>query len=90
MDVTQTHVGQGLELLLDLGDILEQRKGVGNGHVKQVRDARRFVLDGQRFRVVAAPAAHLAGNEHVGQEIHLDAPQSFALARLAAPARHIE
>ena len=42
-------------------------------------------------RVVEALAlAHLAGHVDVGQEVHLDALDAVALARLAAPALHVE
>src|SRR5579859_4156508 len=40
--------------------------------------------------VIPAPAAHLAQNIHVGQKIHLDAPLSLALARLAPSTRDVE
>src|SRR5205807_3631801 len=41
-------------------------------------------------RIVAAPAAHFAGDENVGQEVHLDAPLPLSPAGLAAPALDVE
>ena len=49
-----------------------------------------LVEDLERLAVVAAPAAALAGDEEIGQEVHLDAQHAVALAGLAAPALHVE
>ena len=49
-----------------------------------------LVLHLQRLVIVAPAAAHVAGDVNVRQEIHLDALQPVALARLAAPAFHVE
>ena len=40
--------------------------------------------------VVAASAAHIAGDIDIGQEIHFDALQAVALAGLAAAAFYVE
>ena len=44
----------------------------------------------QRLAVVAPPAARLALDVDVGQEVHLDAQDAVALAGLAAPALDVE
>src|SRR6266851_1937325 len=49
-----------------------------------------FVTDGQRFRIIAAAAAHFAHHVNVGKKIHFDAAQAVALAGFAAPAFHVE
>ncbi len=49
-----------------------------------------FVTDGQRFRIIAAAAAHFAHHVNVRKKIHFDAAQAVALARFAAPALHVE
>src|SRR5262249_25880679 len=44
----------------------------------------------ERLAIVPAAAAHLAGDVHVGQEVHLDRDDAVAGARLAAAALHVE
>src|SRR5713226_8472901 len=44
----------------------------------------------QRLRIVTSPPANLARNVNIRQAIHLNPPQAVALARLAAPALHVE
>ena len=44
----------------------------------------------ERLAVVALAAADVAGDEHVGQEMHLDLDQAAALAGLAAAAFDVE
>ena len=51
---------------------------------------RPWILHGQRLGIVAAAAAGVALDPHVGQEVHLDAPLPVALALLAASAGHVE
>ena len=90
LDVAEADIEQGLELLLDLRDVLKQRHRLFDGRVEQVGDGLALVLDRQRLAVVARAAAHVAQDVHVGQEVHLDALQAVALARLAAPALDVE
>ena len=47
-------------------------------------------MDLERLAVVALPAAHLAGNVDIRQELHLDLDDSVALAVLAATALDVE
>src|ERR1022692_3624017 len=49
-----------------------------------------FVFHLERFAVVTAATADVASNVDVGQEVHLDALQTIALAGFAAAAFHIE
>ena len=58
--------------------------------VERVGDREAAVLHLERLAVVAAAAARVAGDEDVGQEVHLDAQHAVALAGLAAPALHVE
>src|SRR5579864_2053037 len=44
----------------------------------------------ERVPIVALAAAYLAGDVNIGQEMHLDADDAVALARLAAAAFHVE
>ena len=58
--------------------------------VERVGDRQAAVLHLERLAVVAAAAARVAGDEDVGQEVHLDAQHAVALAGLAAAALHVE
>src|SRR4029077_6333542 len=90
LNVAEAHVHERLELLLDLRDILEHRQSFLDGEIEQVRDGIFFVVHGERLGVVPAAAADFAGDVNIRQEIHLDAAQAVALARLAAPALDVE
>jgi len=90
MDVPQTHVQQRLELLLDGRDVFQHRQGVLHRHVENIGDGATLVLYCQGLGIVAAAAADLAGDENVGQEVHLNAPQPVSLTRFAAAAFHVE
>src|SRR5213596_2670582 len=90
MDVTQSYVDERLKLLPDLRNVLEQGKRILHGHLEQVCNGCTFVLHRQRLAIVAPPAAHFAGDENVGQEVHFNAPQTVAAAGLATPAFHVE
>ena len=90
MYVAQTDVHQSFQFLPDLRDVFENLQRVFRRHIEQVGNGVAFVVDGKRFGIVPPPAAHFAGDVHIGKKIHLDAPQAVALARLAAPALHVE
>ena len=89
-DIAESHVKQRLKLALDAGDVLEERKRVLDRHVEDLGDVLPPVGDLERLAVVALSSANLAGNVHVGKEVHLDFDLAVALAGLAAAAAHIE
>src|SRR5260370_28543592 len=49
-----------------------------------------LVADSERFRIVAAAAAHFAHHINVRKKIHFDAAEAVALAGFAAAAFHVE
>src|SRR5213079_2558313 len=58
---------------------------------KSIADVLEMVVeDLERLPVVARALARLARDVDVGQEVHLDLDLPVALARLAAPAAHVE
>ena len=71
-------------------EVLEQRQRLVDGQLEHVGDRLAAVLDLERLAVVAPSLALLAGHVDVGQEVHLDRDHAVALARLAAPALHVE
>src|SRR5882672_3599239 len=90
LDVAEADVDKRFKFHADLRNVLQNFKRVANLHVEQVGNRVSFVPDRKCLGVVAAAAADFAGYVHVGQEIHFDAAQAIALARLAAAALHVE
>ena len=72
------------------GIALEELGRLLHRDVERVGDREAAVLHLERLAVVAAAAARVAGDEDVGEEVHLDAQHAVALARLAAAALHVE
>ena len=89
-DVAETHVEQRGQLARDGGNRLEERERLLDRKREHVVDVLALVLDLQRLAVVTLPMAYVAGNVHVGQEMHLDLDQPVALAGLATPALDVE
>ena len=90
VQVAEAHVVEREQLVGHAGDVAEKSNGLVHGHVEYVGDVLALVGDLQRLAVVSAAAADLAFDIHVGEKVHLDFFHSVALARLAAPAFHIE
>ena len=81
---------QRLQLVRDVGHVLEMRQRLLDVHFEHVGDALPFEAHLQRLAVEAMPFAHGAGHPHVGQKIHFQPRRAVPLARLAAPAAHVE
>src|SRR4051794_14418119 len=89
-DVVEAHVAQGSQATVDLGDLLEEVDRLLDRHLEDVGDRLALEPDLQRFPVVAATVALLAGDVDVGQEVHFDLDLPIAAAHLAAPALDVE
>src|SRR5262245_23538892 len=68
----------------------EERQRLADGEIQNVMDVAPAILHLENLRLEAPAVALIAWHEDVGQELHLDADFAFALARFAAPARHVE
>src|SRR5271166_3428016 len=90
MDVPQANVHQSLQLLLDLGEVLQDWQGIGDRRFQEIGDGVSLVLYRQRLVIVAFAAADLAQDIDIGEKIHLDTPLAFTLASLAASAGNVE
>ena len=90
VDVAEAYVDEGLELLVDGGDVLEDGDGVFDGEVEDVGDGVAVELYAEGLLVVAAAVADFAEDVDVGEEVHLDAALAFALAGFAAAALDVE
>src|SRR5688500_17644927 len=58
--------------------------------IEYLPDVEAFVRDLERLALVARAAADVARQEDVGEELHLDADDAFALTLLAPAAFHVE
>src|SRR3984957_16668760 len=90
MDVAEADVDEGLEVLVDGGDVLEEGKRVVDGQIEDVRDGVAVEFYGEGFLVVAATVADFAEDVDVGQEIHFNAALTLALAGFTASSLHVE
>src|SRR5256712_13010423 len=61
-----------------------------DGHPEHRGDGLALVVDPEGLAVVALAAADLAGDVHVGEELHLDLDDPVAGARFAASSFHVE
>ena len=90
MQIAEPHVVNRLQFARNERQLVENRQRVLNRRFQQIRNRLAAILHLQRFVVVTAPAALVAGDIHIRQEVHLNALQTIALARLAAPAFDVE
>src|SRR3984957_9801191 len=90
MYVAEPHVEQRAQLGVDLRDVFENGDSVFHRGRQQIGDRKTLVLHLQRFTVVAAAMAYVAGDVDVREEIHLDALEPIALAGFAASALLVE
>src|SRR5262249_16010608 len=89
-EVVEPHLAQDLEARKHHGHVAEHVERLGYREIEHVGDAETLPLDLQGLAVVAPAAAYLAGDLHVGEEVHLDRDDAVTGARLAATALHVE
>ena len=90
LEIAEAHRRERLERPAQRRHVLEQRERFLDAGGEHLGDALALVPHLERLAVVAPAPAHLAGDVQVGQEVHLDLELAVALARLAAPALHVE
>ena len=90
VEVAETDGHQGVENPDDLGHRGEELLRLADGEVEDLGDVEALVANLEGLPVVAPPVADVAGDEDIGQEVHLDPDLTRALARLAAPALDVE
>ena len=88
--ISQAHLLKGAYLVIYLRHVLEEFACLVNRHFQHVVNALALVLDFQRFAVVTPAAAHLAGDVHVGEEVHFYLYNAVAAAVFASAARNVE
>ena len=90
LHVPQPHVLQGLDALIQPGQVLEKGEGLLHRHLQNLVDVFALVAHLQGLPVVPLAFAHLAGHVDVGQEVHLDFQQPVPGAGLAPSAPDVE
>ena len=90
LDVAEADFLQHLDLLENLGLVLEELDGLVDGHVEHVGDALSLEADLEGLAVVTSTMTDFARDEHVGQEVHLDGLVAVAATGLAASAGDVE
>ena len=88
--VAEADLVEDLQAAQHLRRRAEEGQRLAHGHVEDLVDVAPAVLDLEHLRLEPLAFADLARHEDVGEELHLDLDHAFALARLAAPAGHVE
>ena len=79
-----------MQLARDDGHRGKKFCGLLDGQFEHLVDAFTFVIDFERFAVVAQAVTDIAGNIDIRQEVHFDLDHAVALTGLAAPALDVE
>ena len=90
LDVAEADLLQHLYLVEDGGHVLKELYGAIDGHVEHIGDGLASVAHLEGLVIVPLATAYLAGDEHVGQEVHLHILVPVAKACLAATATDVE
>src|SRR5699024_10548974 len=90
LDITKAYVLHGLDAARDLGHVLKEDERLIHSHIQHFVDILALISDFQGLLVVSLALAHVAGNIHVRQEVHLDLDEAVARAGLAAAALDVE
>ncbi|CNV10436.1 Uncharacterised protein [Salmonella enterica subsp. enterica serovar Bovismorbificans] len=89
-DIGQPHVHQRLQLTRQRRNRIKELTRFFNGHIQYFVDGLAFVLNLQRFPVIALAFALVARHVNIRQKVHFDFNDAIALARFAATAAHVE
>ena len=88
--ITEPDLIQHRQLFQQLGLPGKEAQRLLHRHLQHVVNVLALVLHVENLCLVARAVAVLAGQLHVGQELHLHRHRAVALAGVAAPARHVE
>ena len=89
-EISQTHILNSLQLLVNGRNRLEEIDCDVYSHIEYIIDTLAFIADFESLLVVAIAAARLALDIDIGQEIHLDGLHSCATTLLATTTLDIE
>ena len=88
--VSEPHIDQRGKVPCDRRHRLEEGQGIFYRKIQHLCDGFALVMNFQGLAVVSITVTDLAGNVHVGKEVHFDPYRAVAAARLAASALHVE
>src|SRR5262249_19818935 len=89
-EVAEADLVEHLQSPEDLRRAAEEGQRFSDRQVEHLMDGAAPVSHLEHLRLEALAVALIARDEHVGEELHLDADLAFALAGLAASARNVE
>ena len=90
LKLVEADVVERLQLVADVGDILEQDQGLLHVHLQHFGNGLLFELHLQRLAAEAFSFADGASDPNVRQKVHLQLRRSVSLASFAAPPLHVE
>ena len=90
LDIAETNVLDGLDLVEDIGHVLEELHSLVDGHIEHIGNRLTFVAHLEGFAVITFAMTILARHLDVGQEIHLDSLISITAAGFATTTLDIE
>ena len=90
LNIAETDLAHGFQPPRDLRHVGEELTRLIHRHIQHFVDIFALVAHLERLLVVAAALAHVTGNVHIRQEVHLDFEQAVTRTRLAAAALDIE
>ena len=90
LDVAEAYILKHFDFFQDIGLMLEELYGLIDCHVEDIGDGFPLEAYLEGLAVVAAPSAVFAGDEDIGEEIHLDGLVAVPFAGLASAAGDVE
>ena len=89
-NIAKAYVNECGNLIADARQIVKEGQRFLRRHIEYVRNILALVQNFQRLAVIALSMADLAGDENVGQKVHLNLHKTVAAAGLAAAALCVE
>ena len=90
LDVAQTDILQGPDLLIDRRMILKEIHSLINAHVEDIRYILSVISDFKSLAVISLALADVACDVDIGKEVHLDLVYAVSRTGLTASALRVE
>ena len=89
-DIAKSNSIKSFQRSMDFSMVFEKGNRFGNGHFQDIVDVSAPPFDLQAFACVSLSITHIAGNPHVGKEVHFQFDGTAAAASFAPSAFHVE
>jgi hypothetical protein len=89
-DIAKTNGVKSFQCAVNFSVIFEEGDGFGHWHFQDIVDVSAAPFDLQAFACVSLSITHIAGNPHVGKEVHFQFDGTAAAASFAPSAFHVE